>query len=437
MGTLLQPLSGSITGPLLRDVNVRLQIEAPNEILRFGIIFATYARSNSNTLVVEINGARQTIPARSIPDNEWVEFDVLGPTRDLDVRISSPDADDANHITIRQSDRKIFPFVRSFINGVETPYDLAVRIVTRDGPTYSLERDFIRAAFGRDLLRGKGFEIGPGATPQLLARDVACRYYDKRSDEELKQLFERFHSSDENAYIVPTTSVANLGRDFPGGADFLIAHNVLEHAPDPVGELAGWQRHVRAGGIVLLSLPHRQPGLDNGRPLPSFAHLVADALDNANGTTFECREHVSSFLIACANMFAEQRGLRSVSEFESAAKPFLLADENDIHWHAYEARTAIHVCLLAALLLGHRIAFRRIWAPEEGLTRTDGDILVAYEVVGAHGDTGLTQRVQRLRDAHAAFRAEVASLAQEQQAAVDAALRAMAGEGTAIRGASQ
>src|SRR3954468_769618 len=110
------------------------------------------------------------------------------------------------------------------------------------------QRDTIRRNFAADLIAGRGVEIGAGAYPQALPPGATAAQYDLRDAAELKALF--------GTETIPVRPMAELRSDFPAGADFLIAHNVLEHAPDPIGQLIRWNACVRDGGVVLISLPH-------------------------------------------------------------------------------------------------------------------------------------------------------------------------------------
>src|SRR5437763_16581749 len=99
------------------------------------------------------------------------------------------------------------------------------------------QRDTIRRDFSADLIAGHGVEIGAGAYPQMLPPGAMASHYDLRDAAGLKALF-----GEETISVRP---ISELPSDFPSGVDFLIAHNVLEHAPDPIGELIRWNACVR------------------------------------------------------------------------------------------------------------------------------------------------------------------------------------------------
>jgi len=121
------------------------------------------------------------------------------------------------------------------------------------------ERDRIRDLVVRDFLKGRGLEIGAGVTPQRLPPGASCRLYDLRTTAELTSLFGQ----------TPANEAAGLDRipiDFPDGADFLVAHNVLEHAPDPIGTLIQWHRLVKPEWSRRLVVPGQERLPRRGAP---------------------------------------------------------------------------------------------------------------------------------------------------------------------------
>ena len=108
-------------------------------------------------------------------------------------------------------------------------------------------RDTIRDTFCQAVLRGSGLEIGAGAYPQTLPKGAHASYYDIRNEAETRELF--------GSSVVTARHVDVIPADFPNGADFLIARNVLEHCSDPIGTLIAWNGSVRDGGTVVISLP--------------------------------------------------------------------------------------------------------------------------------------------------------------------------------------
>jgi SAM-dependent methyltransferase len=58
--------------------------------------------------------------------------------------------------------------------------------------------------------------------------------------------------------------------------DFLLSSHNLEHFANPVKALKEWQRVVKPGGHIILFLPHYEKTFDQGRPLTTVEHMLAD-----------------------------------------------------------------------------------------------------------------------------------------------------------------
>ena len=109
-----------------------------------------------------------------------------------------------------------------------------------------------RFTASRDYLKGEGIEIGAGPNPQPVPEGVRVSYFDIRDEAEL------------SAYIGLDVQHASLPmsqarQTFPEGADFLIAHHVLEHSADPIGTLRQWMGLVKPGGVICYSTCSIQP----------------------------------------------------------------------------------------------------------------------------------------------------------------------------------
>jgi SAM-dependent methyltransferase len=58
--------------------------------------------------------------------------------------------------------------------------------------------------------------------------------------------------------------------------DFLLSSHNLEHFANPVKALKEWQRVLKPGGHIVLILPHYEKTFDQGRPLTTVDHMLAD-----------------------------------------------------------------------------------------------------------------------------------------------------------------
>ncbi len=253
------------------------------------------------------------------------------------------------------------------------------------------QRDEFRVAFSRDLLRGEGLEIGGGAYPQLLPSGASARYYDLRTDDQARELF--------GTEVVAAKPISQAASDFPEGADFLIAHNVLEHCPNPIGVLMQWNKLVRPGGTVIISLPQYLCCPDAPRIVPPIAHLIDDHLAGADGWDFASREHIAVFTLSWWEDSAKSIGSAKLGDFATHVLTDMRQSACDAHWHAFDTDLTLAVVNMAAMLDGLEIAEVRCWSPEFDQTR--GDILVSYRKVAQRPPSTEVQELVHLHQARA------------------------------------
>jgi SAM-dependent methyltransferase len=265
------------------------------------------------------------------------------------------------------------------------------------------ERDRIRGEFCAAFLRGVGAEIGAGANPHPLPDVARSRHYDIRAESELQAIF-------GGTAVGGVAGMDDLWRDFPTGADFLIAHNVLEHVADPIGTLIGWHRAVRDGGTMVLSLPDKNACNDLRRLEPPFAHLIDDYLLDRGVHAFESREHILSDVLTAA---ADQRPVSAACGFWGRAlarlrgrrsrevrRPevtlaTLFEPVTDLHWHAFTQSLAEKTVLAACELGGHSATLLAKADFTSTPVRTIGDILLVYRLQrGDAGCSGFRYEVQ-------------------------------------------
>jgi hypothetical protein len=256
------------------------------------------------------------------------------------------------------------------------------------------ERDRIRGEVCAPFLRGSGAEIGAGAYPQHMPDGARSRRYDIRSGAELQAMF-------GGADVGDVAGIDALWRDFPAGADFVIAHNVLEHVADPIGTLIAWHRAVRDGGTMVLSLPDMNACDDVSRLEPPFAHLLHDYLLDRGPHAFESREHLLSSGLICAlpervsparggwrqvlsRLLRRRRSERNAVEVALAT---LFEPVADTHWHAFTQSLA-EKTVLAACELGGCSAHVLVKADFTTTgKRTIGDIVLVYRLQRGRGSS--------------------------------------------------
>lgn len=197
-----------------------------------------------------------------------------------------------------------------------------------------------RDQLGELFCKGSGVEIGAGLVPTRVARGASVRYGDKRSEQELRAYF----GSDQAIGVESLSTLAN--QKF----DFLIAHHVLEHCANVIDTLVQWLGMIHDGGVLFLSLPNRHETPDNLRLLTPPTHFLFDYAFNVTEDDYESREHICSFLWS----WVDVGGLEGKSKMEAAPLVFtaLHSEQNDLHWHTFNADSIEFVVKIAAAAMG-------------------------------------------------------------------------------------
>ncbi len=228
----------------------------------------------------------------------------------------------------------------------------------------------IRRRIAEPHLAGRGIEIGAGVSPHDLPEGASAVFYDKRGAAELHDLF-----GQDVDY--PLADPADFARDFPGGADFLIAHNVLEHIHDHIAAVRGWHSLVKPGGIVVLSVP-AVTGRDAARPPATFSHVLFDHLLQRDEAWLETREHVMSFCLGWHDSWADKDRAALSAHILSEAK----RTGHDCHWHALPRADWDKVIAAAASLDGLGLSLiASTDAEAQGDLRTEEEIIYIYRVL--------------------------------------------------------
>ncbi|EKD09933.1 methyltransferase domain-containing protein [Limnospira platensis] len=124
-------------------------------------------------------------------------------------------------------------------------------------------------------LKGQGIEIGALHKPTQVSSDASVKYVDyKTRSDNLKQYPELQNQSIVETDIIDEAFV--LSKVDSGSQDFIIANQVLEHSPNPIGTLEMWIKKLRRGGYLLLSVPIADCCFDKGRPITSLEHMIED-----------------------------------------------------------------------------------------------------------------------------------------------------------------
>lgn len=267
-----------------------------------------------------------------------------------------------------------------------------------------------RFEVSQEWLSGHGLEIGAGANPQQLPAGAHATYFDKRDDAGLAAMFDA-----SDASIPSVAPIEEIPTRFPNGADFLIAHQVLEHIADPIGALLEWSRLVVDGGVLVIGVPHRDYCPDRGRVVPTLEHILLDHLFERDATHFESREHAYSCMFGWMNDWPDwvDLDLRGASE---RAHLTAHVDEPDMHFHSFTTALFEQVWTTAARLSDRHWQPLALAAPDlPPPDQTLGEILRIFRVTDQPtGDEPCDPAVEsEIETLHARLTAAVDRLADE------------------------
>ena len=209
-----------------------------------------------------------------------------------------------------------------------------------------------RALLGHHL-SGRGIEFGGLYAPLAVPAGAKVRYADHNTVERSREKYgeQPFVSVD---ILLDTNFKLDEIKD--GAEDFIIANQVIEHLPNPIGAMRVWARKLKPGGILYLSFPLGPYTPDKERPTTSLAHLLAD---DARNTTDASHEHLMGFIdgwnpgyfpdrknIAevLRRMRSEGREVLTSRDHISSANRDAIARMNpneEIHHHVFEMHTLV------------------------------------------------------------------------------------------------
>jgi SAM-dependent methyltransferase len=122
--------------------------------------------------------------------------------------------------------------------------------------------------------RGRGIEIGPGISPQVLpAENVEVRYLERSPIEDWELLYNKsgkYTITDAQRRLFPRYIIGDAQRleiIEDESLDFIFSSHVFEHFANPLGTLQIWQRKIRPGGHVVGVVPEAHNCFDILQPL--------------------------------------------------------------------------------------------------------------------------------------------------------------------------
>lgn len=203
-------------------------------------------------------------------------------------------------------------------------------------PTY-----FIRHRLAARYLHGSGLEIGALDHPLRVPMGVQVTYVDYLTKEENLR---RYSELDQSRLVEPhlLEDGFSLSSVPAASQDFLIANHVLEHATNPIQALLNWERILKTGGIMFLSVPNGERCFDKDRPATTIEHLQADydAVTSGDTALFARMnlEHYRQWLEYSIPTIHRSMGIAlpalTDAEKESRAEAMYL-DQEEIHYHVF------------------------------------------------------------------------------------------------------
>jgi SAM-dependent methyltransferase len=122
--------------------------------------------------------------------------------------------------------------------------------------------------------------------------------------------------------------------------DFVLSSHMLEHTANPLRALAEWSRLLRAGGALILVVPHRDGTFDHRRPITAMSHLVGDFDANMGEDDLT---HLQESLQL--HDVSRDPGLTDADAFRERAEQN--AKFRGLHHHVFDTRLVVDVVLHA------------------------------------------------------------------------------------------
>jgi predicted SAM-dependent methyltransferase len=290
----------------------------------------------------------------------------------------------------------------------------------------------LRHEIAGKYLRGRGFEIGAGLAPISAGAVDEILFIDKCDPSEFAKLFGK-----PPPYQILSLDEARAG--CPEGADFVMAHHVLEHCSNPIKVLeTEWLPLLRCGGVLFLSMPSSKIPSEVGRIITPMDHILDDWAFDRGDDAFESIDHITSFIVGWTKAFPDNfpyaRG--TVQEYTTGILSEINRLGHDLHWHTYSLAAAADLT---------EVAFHAAGAGIEWLHREETEdclYLVARKLARAPGTPGpeiLTRYRQRLLETHLRLgnddpgaAASTLELGRDRSAAVKARIPLSSGRGLEI-----
>lgn len=185
------------------------------------------------------------------------------------------------------------------------------------------------------FLTGSGFEIGAGLTPSIFEGLQSLIFIDKRDKSELAEL----HGS-PIPYTVMRLEEAR--RIYSGGADFVIAHHVIEHCANPVRMVQEWGSLIADKGLFFISLPSEKNACEVDRRPTPIEHILDDYVFNRESDNYDTQQHIPSFLNQWTAQWPETFSFakHGVAQFAKQSLVEMSKPDINAHYHTFTLEVA-------------------------------------------------------------------------------------------------
>jgi GT2 family glycosyltransferase len=146
----------------------------------------------------------------------------------------------------------------------------------------------------RRCFRGRGLEVGALHDPMPVdVRHATVCYVDHVPADD-----QRLHYPELAEYSLAPPDVVASASSLPvssASQDFIIANQLLQQLPDPIGTLIEWRRVLVDRGLLFLAIPDARRAGDCVRSPTALAHLIEDYRDGGAGSR---RSHYAEHVAA-------------------------------------------------------------------------------------------------------------------------------------------
>lgn len=222
----------------------------------------------------------------------------------------------------------------------------------------------LRKNFGDPWVFGTTIEIGAGLRPVNHELVEELFIADKRQGAE----FEEYFGAKSPAPII---NIDDVFSKFPAGVDSITGHHVIEHLSDPISTLSEWFKLLKNGGIFYFSIPSPHNTSEIGRLITPFQHVLEDFCFERGEDSYESKQHIYSFCLACTASEGELTPWYAVNSTADFSR-FILQDsknrdDHDLHWHTYNLEAIRDVVFAAGYFAGIKVVIEAEYESEDSI----------------------------------------------------------------------